>query len=177
MTDDEPLFAVRRGGLLVTGAGVFSPAARAAIIELGHGRCLGDGRPDVTTQHRRARGMGGTSNVTIGHPANGVPLCGDGVRGCHGWAEHNPTDARLLGWALAPGEDALAAPFYDHVYGWRRWAQEDGTKVTDGRRPPFVFTVYVDELEDLDRREERAAALARYRLARPDAPVLAKPTR
>lgn len=161
----------------MTGGGVFGPAARAAIIELGHGRCLGCGRTDVTTQHRRARGMGGTSDVTIGHPANGVPLCGDGVRGCHGWAERHPTDARLLGWALAPGEHALEAPFWDRLYGWRRWAEEDGGKVTDGRRPPFVFTLYVDEDDDLDRRLERLAAIDRYRVARPLAPSTAKPTR
>lgn len=158
------------------GAGVFNAHARAAILELGHGRCLGCGRPDVTTQHRRPRGMGGTSDVAIGHPANGVPLCGDGVRGCHGWAEHHPTDARLLGWALAPGEHALTAPFWDLLYGWRRWAEEDGAKVTDGRRPPFVFTLYVDA-EEVDRPLERGDALIRYRTARPLPVDRGKPTR
>lgn len=162
----------------MSAGGVFGLAARAAIIELGHGRCLGCGRTDVTTQHRRARGMGGTSDVTIGHPANGVPLCGSGNTGCHGWAESHPHDARLLGWALAPGEEALVAPFWDRLYGWRRWAEEplDG-KVTDGRTPPFVFTLYVDEDLDLDARPERLAAIDRYRVARPAAPSLAKPTR
>lgn len=135
-------------------AGVFNPAARAAIIEAGHGRCVGCGRPDVTCQHRRARGMGGTSDVVIGHPANGVPLCGDGVRGCHGWAEKNPRDARLLGWALAPGQDALEAPFYDRVYGWRRWTAE-------------AMLEYVDPVLDLLDLDDRLAALARYRVARP----------
>lgn len=162
----------------MTLAGVFNPTARAAILELGHGRCLGCGRPDVTTQHRRGRRMGGTSDLAIGHPANGVPLCGDGVRGCHGWAEHHPTDARLLGWALAPGEHPLEAPFYCRLYGWRRWAEEvDGGKVTDGRRPPFVFTMFVDDELDLDRAEERAAALSRYRVARPLLVDAGKPTR
>lgn len=144
--------------------GVFSQAARAAIIEAGHGRCIGDGRPDVTTQHRRARGMGGTSDVAIGHPANGVPLCGDGVRGCHGWAEHNPIDAALLGWRLVAGELATVAPFWDRLYGWRRWT-------ADG------FLEYVDIVEDLDRVAERLAALARFQLARPPAPHQGKPTR
>lgn len=144
--------------------GVFSPAARAAIIEAGHGRCVGDGRPDVTTQHRRARGMGGTSDVTIGHPANGVPLCGDGVRGCHGWAEHNPDDAALLGWRLVAGELATVAPWWDRSYGWRRWT-------------PDGFLEYVDVVEDLDRVPERLAALERYRLARPLPADTGKPTR
>lgn len=133
--------------------GAFSPRARAAIIEAGHGRCVGCGRPDVTTQHRRGRRMGGTSDHAIGHPSNGVPLCGDGVRGCHGWAEHNPTDAELLGWRLAPGADQLVAPWWDRVYGWRRWT-------ADG------FLTYVDEVEELDRLEERTEALRRFRLAR-----------
>ena len=144
--------------------GVFSPTARAAIIEAGHGRCIGDGRPDVTTQHRRARGMGGTSDVAIGHPANGVPLCGDGVRGCHGWAEHNPIDAALLGWRLVAGELATVAPFWDRTYGWRRWT-------ADG------FLEYVDQAEDLDLVPQRLAALARFQLARPPHVEYHKPTR
>lgn len=143
--------------------GVFSPSARAAIIEAGHGRCIGDGRPDVTTQHRRARGMGGTSDVSIAHPANGVPLCGDGVRGCHGWAEHNPDDAALLGWRLVAGEAATVAPFWDRLYGWRRWT-------------PDGFLTYIDQDEDLDRVADRLAALARYRTARPLPVDTSKPT-
>lgn len=143
--------------------GVFNPAARAAIIEAGHGRCIGCGRPDVTTQHRRARGMGGTSDVSIGHPANGVPLCGDGVSGCHGWAEHNPADAALLGWRLVSGEAATGAPWWDRVYGWRRWT-DDG------------YLEYVDPSE-LDRQDERAEAVRRFRLARPAVLDTGKPTR
>lgn len=144
--------------------GVFSPAARAAILEAGHGRCVGCGRPDVTTQHRRARGMGGTSDVSIGHPANGVPLCGSGTTGCHGWAESHPTDAALLGWRLVHGEAALEAPWWDRVYGWRRWVEDlEPGPATIPRGRAFVGLVYVDEVEDLDRLEERRAALDSYR--------------
>lgn len=148
-------------------AGVFSEHARAAIYEVGHGRCIGCGRPDVSAQHRRARGMGGTSDVSIGHPANGVPLCGGamaGVLGCHGWAERHPRLARLLGWSLEPGELALEAPFYDRLYGWRRWVEEPPGP---GERIPWVGVAYVDVIEDLDRVEERLDAVARYRAARP----------
>lgn len=148
----------------MTGAGVFNPAARAAIIEAGGGRCVGCGRPDVTCQHRRARGMGGTSEASIGHPANGVPLCGDGVRGCHGWTEANPRDARLLGWALAPGEDPLEAPYFDRLYGWRRWTVD-------------AVLEYVDPEEDLLDLEDRLAAVARYRAARPLPEPLSKSQR
>lgn len=135
-------------------AGEFSDAARAAIIEAGHGRCVGCGASDVTTQHRRARGMGGTSDRAVGSVANGVPLCGDGVRGCHGWAEHNPTDAALMGWRLVAGEDAEEAPWWDRVYGWRVWHLEEGTGFPD--------LLYVDVDEDLDRADERLAAVARF---------------
>ena len=170
----------------MTDAGAFSPAARAAIYELGLGRCAGCGRVADSAQHRRARGMGGTSDVTIGHPANGVPLCGGqlaGVLGCHGWAERHPIDAELLGWRLAPGDPALGSPMYVLPWGgWRAW-QDDPVELLEGgtAAPVAVLScpshVYVDELEDLDRLEDRLAAIARLRAARPIAPPAAKPTR
>lgn len=132
--------------------GVFPPAARAAILEAtGDRRCAGCGHPQVTCQHRRARAMGGTSLPAAAHPANGVALCGDGVRGCHGWAEAHPEAAELLGWRLAPGDHPLEAPFYTRLLGWRRWVLADRD----------VLTVYVDE-DDLDRLGERRAALDTY---------------
>ena len=139
--------------------GSFNPRARGAIFEIGQGRCIGCGRTDVTCQHRRPRGMGGTSNIAIGHPANGVPLCGDGVRGCHGWAEKNREDARLLGWLLAPEEPALGTPFWSRGWQWRAWAEEE-----DGC--PVV--AYVDVEEDLDNVPARFAALARFQMDRPE---------
>lgn len=151
-------------------AGVFNPAARAAIYLAGLDRCAGCGRPADSAQHRRARGMGGTSDVSIGHPANGVPLCGGqlaGVLGCHGWTERNPVLAELLGWRLPPGAPALGTPFYVLAWaGWRAWAEVDGC--------PSI--VYVDE-EDLDRPLERGDALLELRRARPMPPPPAKPTR
>lgn len=150
--------------------GAFNDHARAAIYEAGGQRCIGCGRTDITAQHRRARGMGGTSDVSKGHPANGVPLCGDGVRGCHGWAERHPREAELLGWRLAPGTPALGAPFYTR-HGWRAWVQDEedrdppvvnhGLSVPAVRRP-YVATVYVDVDEDLDRREARELAVEQY---------------
>lgn len=154
-------------------AGAFNEAARAAIYTAGLDRCAGCRRPADSAQHRRARGMGGTSDVSIGHPANGVPLCGGqlaGVRGCHGWAEAHPTDAELLGWRLPPGAPALGTPFYVAAWGgWRAWAEESDDVVDGGGRhvrtivTPLI--VYVDE-EDLDRPLERADALVRFHRAR-----------
>ena len=148
----------------------FNDRARAAIYEIGQGRCIGCGRTDLTAQHRRARMMGGRHGkaaAVSGHPANGVPLCGDGVRGCHGWAESHRHDARLLGWLLEEHQPALGTPFWSRIWGWRAWAEdEDGCPVV----------VYVDEDEDLDRVEERLAALARFRMDRPElAPTTKSP--
>lgn len=99
--------------------------------------------------------MGGTSTLTIGHPANGVPLCGDGVRGCHGWAERHPDDAALLGWRLRPGQEAVGSPWWNRAYGgWVAWLVED-----DGFP---VLRLLFAELDDLDDPQIRAAALARY---------------
>lgn len=144
--------------------GEFNDRARAAIYTIGGGRCIGCGRADLTAQHRRPRGMGGTSRISIGHPANGVPLCGDGVRGCHGWTEKNRHDARLLGWLLEEHQDALGTPFWSRIWEWRAWGVDE---------TGFPFVVYVDVDEDLDRVDERMEALVRFRQARPEPqPVL-----
>ena len=130
-------------------AGAFTPAARAAIYQAGDGRCAGCLTVSpLTAQHRRARGMGGTTRAAAGHPANGVPLCGSGTTGCHGWTEHNPATATLLGWRLEAGQDPLVAPWWAQTYGWRRWTLDQ-------------LTVYVDR-DDLDQAEARAGAVRAY---------------
>lgn len=150
--------------------GAFDDRARAAIYEVGGGRCIGCGDPNVTAQHRRARGMGGTSDVTRGHPANGVPLCGSGTTGCHGWTEAHPDEARLLGWRLDPGQDALGSPFWTR-YGWKAWGEDREAvygittrAVAETMRFPFV--VYVDE-DDLDDRPRRLNAVTLYTIRTP----------
>jgi 5-methylcytosine-specific restriction protein A len=139
----------------------FSPAARAAIIEAGGGRCVGCGSPDITVQHRRRRGMGGSKDPAISTPANGLPLCGHGTAGCHGWTEHNPTTANLLGWALTVGEDQLVAPWWSR-FGWRVWTVEDIVDRVPGSLPgeslPFYAVAFVFD-EDLDQREARELAV------------------
>lgn len=135
--------------------GSFSEAARAAIYTAADRRCIGCGATDLTAQHRNARGMGGTSGLAalaIGHPANGLALCGSGTTGCHGWTEKNPVAAGFLGWRLGNHEHALVTPFWQRVYGWRCWQEEP-----DG----FVSVLYVDP-DDLDRVPERENAVARF---------------
>jgi len=165
----------------MTDVGAFNDKARAAIYLAGLDGCAGCGRPADSAQHRRARGMGGTSDVTIGHPANGVPLCGGqlaGVLGCHGWAERNPVDAELLGWRLAPGAPALGSPWWCERWGaWLAWEEEPEAELGDGTILPACPVVRFVAEDELDRITERADAHVRMRLARPLPPPPAKPTR
>lgn len=94
--------------------------------------------------------MGGSRNPLRSTPANGVPLCGSGTTGCHGWTEHHPIEAGLLGWRLQDWEDQLEAPFYTR-FGWRVWTA-DGT---------FYAVAYVDE-EELTDVDARMAAIRAY---------------
>jgi hypothetical protein len=50
-------------------------------------------------------------------PENIVWLCGDGTRGCHGWAEANPRAAEPGGWALPSHADPAATPIDHFVFG------------------------------------------------------------
>jgi hypothetical protein len=101
--------------------GSFSPAARDAIIGAALWRCVGCGSPGpLTTQHRIARGMGGTSSAKVSHPTNGVCLCGSGTTGCHGWVEHHPNLGHALGWVLHRAQDPLERPWWTNT-GWRLW--------------------------------------------------------
>jgi hypothetical protein len=143
----------------------FSAATRAAIYEAGGGRCVGCGRADVTAQHRRRRGMGGSRDPLISTPANGVPLCGSGTTGCHGWTERHPLEAKLLGWALGVEEDQLEAPFWTR-FGWRRWVVDvHRFRSGDARvvhEAEVYLVAYVDD-DQLDWRAAREQSVAVYR--------------
>jgi len=139
-------------------AGAFAPEVREAIYEVASGRCIGCGRVDVTAQHRRARGMGGTRDPLAATPANGLPLCGSGTTGCHGWTERHPTEGALLGWRLTSGQDQLVEPFYTR-HGWHRWTVVERA---DRIGPVRIYLVaWVDEPE-LDRRDERKTAMRSF---------------
>lgn len=80
----------------------------------------------LTTQHRVARGMGGSREAWINQPANLITLCGSGTTGCHGWVEANPAKARELGLSVSRfGEAPAVVP----VKTWRGWLylNDDGT--------------------------------------------------
>lgn len=71
----------------------------------------------LSTQHRQARGMGGTSRPEINSVANLLTVCGTGTTGCHGWIEAHPSEAREHGWAVPSWDTPADIP----VWTWRGW--------------------------------------------------------
>jgi cytochrome c5 len=71
-------------------------------------------------QHLVKRSQGGQWT-----PTNIVYLCGDGTRGCHGWAEANPTRARAEGGWARRSTDPQDRPIQHRLFGWVRLT-EDG---------------------------------------------------
>lgn len=68
-------------------------AGRAYVYARSQGRCEVCGIHGAHTfHHRLKKGQGGTWA-----PSNGLHVCGDGTRFCHGWIEANPAHAMLLG--------------------------------------------------------------------------------
>lgn len=62
--------------------------------------------------------MGGTTDPAINSPANLIVLCGDGVRGCHGWVESHREEASAAGWSIPQWEDPTTVPvtYWDGKY-------------------------------------------------------------
>jgi len=75
--------------------------------------------------HRRARGMGGTSDPDglANSAANGLAACVP----CHSWIEANPDGARVAGWMVPFGVDPTIVPVLYRGSG-RVWFRPDGTK-------------------------------------------------
>lgn len=82
-------------------------------------RCGGWG--PLSTQHRVARGMGGSRQPWKNEPANLLTLCGSGTTGCHGWIERRPAWAEAHGWSARQyvGDQVWRIP----VWTWRGWVQ------------------------------------------------------
>lgn len=77
----------------------YRSCARCGRFILGYG----------SIQHRKARGMGGTSDPRVNDPRNLILLCGSGTTGCHGWVESHPDQARTEGFRI-DGYDQLDLP-------------------------------------------------------------------
>lgn len=83
--------------------------------------CERCGRHGITMHHRLKRSQAGKWE-----PDNIAALCGDGVRGCHGWTEANPSEAEAQGWHVRPWNNPAEIPvFYRNSF----WAilNPDGT--------------------------------------------------
>lgn len=79
--------------------------------------------------HRVKRGQGGTWAVE-----NIVAVCGDGVRGCHGWIESHPNAAAAEGFHVRPWCNPAEVMV---CYRLSHWALllPDGTVDYDPARP------------------------------------------
>lgn len=72
------------------------------------GRTLANGGYSI--QHRRARGMGGTSDASVHSPANLILLCGSGTTECHGQVEGREADDNVNGYWLRAGQSPESTP-------------------------------------------------------------------
>lgn len=98
------------------------------------GWCVRCGRRAESWHHRLPRGRGGVDDGF-----NCVRVCGDGTRGCHGWIEHHPEEARALhlsirgsflrGVYVGPDEAYRAhynREVWDDDRGWVPMEDDDG---------------------------------------------------
>ena len=107
-------------------------AGRAIVYARSQGRCELCGRAADTFHHRVKRSQGGTWD-----PANGLHVCGDGTRYCHGWIEAHPAHAMALGLWLPRGTNPAAWPAWLRpTMWWRGWwyADNDGCWTWDASR-------------------------------------------
>ena len=95
-------------------------ATRLLVRERSDGLCERCGQVGHTVHHRRKRSAGGPWSGS-----NCVLLCGDGVRGCHGRAEHYPNAMREEGFHVRSYEDEHKIPVLR--FGTFVLLRDDGT--------------------------------------------------
>lgn len=100
-----------------------STKVRALVLQRAEGRCERCGvNLDgffYSIQHRRARGMGGSSRPETNEASNLVALCGSATTpgGCHQWAESHPEAAAVEGLRIRQGDTPAAIRVRTHL-GW-----------------------------------------------------------
>jgi len=87
----------------------------------------------LTTHHRRARGMGGSRWPGINQPANLLTLCGSGTTGCHGFVESYRRTSRTDGLLVSQHADPAPVPVFT-CRGWVLLDNDGGTTPTDDPR-------------------------------------------
>lgn len=110
----------------------FSNTTRHLIFDRDAGQCFRCGRlclywddvrwvriAEYSIQHRRPRGMGGSSLSSTNSPTNGLILCGSATTpgGCHFEVESNRTQALEDGYLVAQGVDPATIPVIHHAHG------------------------------------------------------------
>lgn len=92
--------------------------------------CAWCGRPLQNTlrslQHRKARGLGGTTDPAINRPSNLIWLCGSATTGCHYRAEQRTPEGQRLGFWLWSWQDPTQVPVRHAIHGLALLA-DDGT--------------------------------------------------
>jgi 5-methylcytosine-specific restriction protein A len=114
-------------------ASAFTPEVKELIYRRAKGRCDRCGLPvnGMHFHHRNPRRMGGSDNIALGLPSNGLllhPLCHDVI-------ESKRKISAELGFILGVAQDPMEWP----VYLWSGWAllNEDGTMLKMQGVPPL----------------------------------------
>lgn len=101
---------------LLTRSGALCEARTVACL-VPNGRLERLTRDQVSIQHRRARGMGGTDLPDTNTLGNLLLICGTGVSGCHGWIECDERGlAEDLGFWVKHTTDESGAPVPSYRY-------------------------------------------------------------
>lgn len=108
--------------------------------------CVRCGHRAESWQHRVAQGRGGPTDLF-----NCIPLCGDGTRGCHGWAESSPSDAQKVYLDIPGGfvRGRYDGPdwLYRLHYNGEGWDDDRGwVPAEEGSPIPLVRTVAPPEV-------------------------------
>lgn len=86
-----------------------TPTLRATIATRDGARCARCSISIInipsSIHHRKARGMGGTSDPRSSDPRNLVTVCGTGTTGCHGEIESFRAVAYDTGWLIRSYDD------------------------------------------------------------------------
>jgi hypothetical protein len=100
-------------------AAITEARGRAVVYARSAGlcECCGSRRAE-SWSHRVAKARGG-----LWAPSDGLHLCGDGVRLCHGWLEAHPTWAGEGGWHIRrdPRAPAEVPVYLRPALAWPGW--------------------------------------------------------
>ena len=104
---------------------------RERVYARANGRCevCGKYAPGADIHHRRAKGMGGTSNKAIHDPSNLIAVCGWGnTSGCHGDIHGNAAHAKAMGWIVSRFTPHQSWEVPVRLWDGMFWLADDGTR-------------------------------------------------